>query len=193
LGATIKDGGGQLGAYTKDFVGSLSTNFSDVLNNSANQVYEDIELTSQVENYFTEIVIDPIAHSQQIVQSGLEPFRTLEVETYSGSNGQALDLANYYLAIYKTPKVGISKVVCRSAAQNSWQLDFGYSWYDILGYRTYLTFRGTTYYMTILGSSFTATPEGSVFTFYLADNALNPFFVLNNSAYGILDTNKLSW
>ena len=187
LGATVKDGSGQLGIYTKDFIGSLSTNFSDVLNNATNQVYEDIELTSQVENYFTEIVVNPPTPiAQQVAQYGLEPFRTLELDTYNVSALQGSDLANYYLAIYKTPAVGISKLVCRSEAQNSWQLDFGYAWYDILGYRTNVTFRGQTYYMTILGSSFTATPEGSVFTFYLADNKLTPFLYLNDATYGIL-------
>jgi hypothetical protein len=193
LSATVKDGSGELGVYTKDFVGSLSVNFSDTTNNAANQVYEDIELTSQVENYFTEVIVNPTYYAQQRVTSGSAPYRTLEVATYSGSASQALDLANYYLSVYKTPTLGISRVTCRSEAQNSWSLDFGYSWYDILGYRTNLTFRGTTYYMTILGSTMQATPAGSTFTFYLADNALNPWFVLNSATYGVLGTNRLSW
>ena len=186
LAATLKDGSGQLGANTKDFIGTLPVEFSDVSNNATNQVYEDIELTSQVENYFTEIVVDSISYPQQVAQSGSAPFRTLQLHTFAGSAGQASDLANYYLAIYKTPSVSISKLVCRSESQNSWQLDFGYAWWDIVGYRTDVTFRGTTYYMTILGSSFTATPAGSVFTYYLVANTLTPFLYLDNAVYGIL-------
>lgn len=193
LGATIKDGGGQVGAYTKDFVGSLSVSFSDTTNNAANQVYEQVQLQSQVENYFTQIIVNPTGFAQQVASSGSAPYRNLALSTISGSTGQALDLANYYLSLYKVPSVGITQVTCRSESQNSWNLDFGYAWYDIIGYRTNLTFRGVTYYMTILGSSFTATPAGSVFTFDLIDNALNPWFILNNAQYGVLGTNKLSW
>lgn len=193
LSATVKDGAGQLGVYTKDFVGSLPVNFSDALNDATHQVYEQIELTSQVENYFTQVLVNPEAYDQQFAEEGVAPFRTLEVSTISGSAGQALDLANYYLTIYKDPTVGISKVVCRSEAQNVWGLDFGYGWWDILGYRTNLTFRGTTYYMTILGSSMQATPSGSTFTYYLQDNNLTPWFVLDDPVYGVLDTNRLSW
>lgn len=193
LGATIKDGGGQVGAYTKDFVGTLGVSFSDTTNDATNQVYEQIELQSQVENYFTQIIVNPVAYAQQEATDGAGPYRNLVVSTMSGSTGQALDLANYYLSLYKVPNLGITQVTCRSESQNVWNLDFFYSWYDILGYRTNLTFRGETYYMTILGSSFTATPAGSVFTFDLIDNALNPWFILDSAEYGILDTNKLSW
>ena len=193
LGSTLKDGGGQIGVYTKDFVGTLAVSFSDTLNNSANQVYEQIELSSQVENYFTQIIVTPSAFPQQVVSSGSAPYRNLSLATISGSAGQALDLANYYLSLYKTPNLGITQVTCRSESQKTWNLDFGYSWYDILGYRTNLTVRGVTYYMTILGSSFTATPNGSVFTYDLVDNALTPWFILNDPEYGVLGQNKLSW
>ena len=47
--------------------------------------------------------------------------------------------------------------------------------------------------MTILGASMQATPEGSTFTYYLIDNALTPWFFLDDPVYGVLGTNKLSW
>lgn len=193
LSATIKDGGGQLGVYTKDFVGSLPVSFSDTTNNATNQVYEAIQLSSQVENYFTEVLIDTESFGQARAAVGAGPYRTLKLSTFNGSLSQATDLANYYLALYQTPQVTISQVTCRSEAQNTWALDLGYEWYDILGYRTNLTFRGTTYYMSILGSSFQATPSGSTFTYDLASAAFLPFFILNDPNYGILGTNRLSW
>lgn len=193
LSATVKDGGGQLGVYTKDFVGSLPVQFSDTTNNATNQVYEEIQLSSQVENYFTQIIIDTDSYGQAVAFTGAGPYRTLKLETFSGSAGQALDLANYYLALYQTPLVGISQITCRSEAQNTWALDLGYEWYDILGYRTNVTFRGTSYYMSILGSTFQATPSGSTFSYNLASAAYLPFFILNDAQYGVLDTNRLSW
>jgi hypothetical protein len=193
LSATVKDGGGNLGVYTKDFIGTLPVSFSDTTNDGTHQVYEQIQLTSQVENYFTEILVDTELYGQARAYTGAGPYRTLRLSTFSGTLGQAQDLAEYYLAIYQTPIVGISQITCRSESQNTWALDLGYSWYDILGYRTDLTFRGTTYYMSILGSSFQATPEGSTFSYDLASAAFLPFFILDSPTYGILDTNRLSW
>jgi len=196
LGATVKDGSGQLGVNTKDFVGSLPVAFSDTLNNSTHQVFEDIEFTSQVENFFTQVIINTHSFSQITKTSGSAPFRTLELDTISGSAAQAEDLANYYLAIYDTARLGLTRITCRSEAQNTWNLDLGdggYEFWDIPGYRTDLTFRGTEYYVTILGASMQATPEGSTFTYYLIDNALTPWFFLDDPVYGVLGTNKLSW
>lgn len=193
LSATVKDGGGQLGVYTKDFIGTLAVSFSDTTNDATHQVYEQIQLSSQVENYFTEILVDTALYGQARAYTGSGPYRTLKLGTYSGSLSQAQDLAEYYLAIYQTPFVGISQLTCRSEAQNTWALDLGYSWYDILGYRTNVTFRGTTYYMSILGSSFQATPQGSTFTYDLASAAFLPFFILDDPIYGVLDTSRLSW
>lgn len=196
LSATLKDGGettDTIGIYSKNFAGSLPVQFSDTTNNATNQVYEQIKLTSQVENYFTQVTVTTQFNGTATVTTGAAPFRTLPLSTINSSNSQATDLANYYLGNYNTPRIGITEIVCKSEAQNTWALDLGYGWWDIVGYRTYVTFRGTTYYMTILGCTFDATPAGSTFTYQLADASLSPFFILDSSVYGVLDTNKLSW
>lgn len=193
LGATIKDGSGQLGVNTKDFIGSLPVAFSDVANNATNQAYEKIDFTSQVENYFTKVIITPSLYPEQVSSVGSAPFRTLSLSTISGSAGQAKDLADYYLALYQTPLISINSITCRSEAQNTWALDLGYAWWDIIGYRTTVTFRGTSFYMSIIGASFQATPAGSTFTYYLAGADFLPFFILDDVNFGVLDQNKLSW
>jgi hypothetical protein len=196
LSSTLKDGGelvDVIGLYTKDFVGTLPVAFSDTANNSTNQVYNQVKLTSQVENYFTNVVVTTQFNGTANVTTGSAPYRTLPLTTINASNAQATDLANYYLGNYNTPRTTITEITASSEAQSSWALDLGYGWWDIIGYRTNVTFRGATYYMTILGSSFTATPSGSMFTYQLADASLSPFFVLDDPVYGILDTNKLSW
>lgn len=196
LSSTLKDGGDttdQIGIYSKNFVGSLPVSFSDTTNNSTNQVYNQVKLTSQVENYFTQVIVTTQFNGSANVSTGTAPYRTLPLNTINSSNATATDLANYYLGQYNTPSTAITELVCVSEAQNTWALDLGYGWWDIIGYRTNVTFRGTTYYMTILGSTFSATPAGSTFTYTVADASLTPFFVLDNAQYGILDTNKLSW
>lgn len=196
LSATLKDGGpttDTIGLNSKNFVGSLPCSFSDTTNNYYNQVYNQVKLTSQVENYFTNVVVTTQFNGTANVTTGSAPYRTLPISTINSSNSQATDLANYYLGNYNTPRTTITEITATSEAQSQWGLDLGYGWWDIIGYRTNVTFRGTTYYMTILGSTFTATPGGSMFSYQLADASLSPFFVLDDPVYGILDTNKLSW
>ena len=102
-------------------------------------------------------------------------------------------LAAYLLGIYGDNGFGISSISCNSEAQNTWALDLGYAWWDIVGYSTYVYFRGQTFRCTILGSDFSATPEGSRFTYYLADIGLTPYLILDDASTGILDVNKIGW
>lgn len=193
VGATLKDGSGQPGVFTKDFVGTLPAIFSDTANNSTNQVYDNIRFDSLASDYYTQVEVNTESYGQVVVSTGSAPYRTLRIDTVNSSVGQAQDLANYYLGIYSTPSIGISEISCLAEAQNSMNLEFGYGWYDLPGYRTYVQFRGASYYMTILGSSFDARPGTARYTYYLAAADLTPYLILNSAEYGILDTNKLSW
>jgi hypothetical protein len=193
LGATIKDGSGQLGVYTKDFAGTLPIGFSDVTNDSTHQVYDELQFDSLAQDFFTEIEVNTNAYGTVVVQTGSEPYRTLRISTFSGSAAQATDLANYYLGIYQTPTFGISSISATAEEQNTYGLDLGYAWWDLPGYRCNLTFRGVDYYLQILGCDFTATPEGSRFTFSVIAADLVPYLILDDPVYGRLDYNKLSW
>ncbi len=193
LGATIKDGSGQLGVYTKDFVGTLPVAFSDVANNATNQVFDELTFDSLSEDYFNQVEVETNSYGTIVVNTGSAPYRTLRISTFSGSANQATDLANYYLGIYSEPTFGISSISASAEAQNSFALDLGYGWWDLPGYRCNLTFRGTTYYLQILGCQFSATPNSSRYTYSVIDGDLTPYLILDSSIYGILDTNKLSW
>jgi len=195
VGATIKDGGGtDIGVYGRDWLGNLPVSFSDVTNNESNQAYDNIVFDSVSADYFTEIELNTYSYGDVVVTTGTAPFRTLRQTTFNASASQATDLANYLLGIYGDNGFGISSISCNSEAQNSWALDLGYGWWDIIGYTTYVYFRGQTFRCTVLGSDFSATPEGgSRFTYYLADVGLTPFLVLDDTTFGILDTNKLGW
>lgn len=193
VGATIKDGSFQVGVYTKDFNGTLPAVFSDTLNNSTNQVYDQIRFDSLASDYFTQVEVNTQDYGTIVASVGSAPYRTLRISTINSSAAQAQDLADYYLGIYSNPSFGISEISCLAEAQNSMNLEFGYSWYDLPGYRTYVNFRGQSYYMTILGTSFDATPESARYTYYLAAADLTPYFVLDSDIFGVLDQNKLSW
>lgn len=194
-GSTIKDGSDSniVGVNGRDFVDNLPVSFSDVSNNSANQVYDSIVFDSRSSDFFTEIELNTESYGDVTVTTGTAPFRTLRQTTFSASASQATDLANYLLAIYGDNGFGISEISCKSDAQNVWNLDFGYGWWDIIGYTTYVTFRGQVFRCVITGASFSATPNEARFTYSVADIGLTPFLVLDDTSVGILDTNKLGW
>lgn len=193
LGATLKDGSNQIGVYTKDFVGVLPVSFSDTTNDSTHQIYDELTFDSLSQDYYTSVEVNTNAYGTVVVSTGSAPYRTLRISTFSGSLAQATDLANYYLGIYSTPSFGISSISAIAEAQSSMQLELGYAWWDLPGYKTSVTFRGNTYNLQILGCDFTATPDGSRFTYSVIDADLTPYLILDSATYGILDTNKLSW
>lgn len=195
VGATIKDGSDNniVGVYGRDWNGTLPVAFSDTTNNSTNQVFDNIVFDSVSSDYFTEIELNTTSFGDIVANTGVAPYRTLRQTTFSASASQATDLANYLLGVFGENGFGISEISCKSEAQNSWALDLGYGWWDIVGYYTTVTFRGTVYRCAVLGSAFTATPSESRFTYYLADIGLIPFLTLNDQYNGILDYNKLGW
>lgn len=193
LGATIKDGSGQLGAYTKDFIGLLPFSFSDVTNNSSTYVYDELTFDSLAADYYTQIQVDINTGVTVTRSQGSAPYRTQRISTFSANVAQAQDLADWLLGQFGTASFGISSLSILSSAQNSFAIDASYAFYDWIGYRTQVTFRGTTQTMTILGVSFTADAFDSRYTFTVADSDLTPYFYLDSNLYGVLDQNKLNW
>jgi hypothetical protein len=193
LGSTIKDGSGQLGAYTKDFIGLLPFSFSDVTNNSSTYVYDELTFDSLAADYYTQVQVDINTGVTVTRSQGSAPYRTQRISTFSSSSGQAQDLADWLLGQFGTASFGISSLSILSSAQNSFAIDASYAFYDWIGYRTQVTFRGTTQTMTILGVDFTADAFDSRYTFTVADADLTPYFYLDSDLYGVLDQNKLNW
>jgi hypothetical protein len=192
-GSVLKDGSGQLGLYTKDFIGELPVSFSDVTKSATVQDYEALTFDSLAQDYFTQVQVDMNSGTTVLRESGSAPFRTLRVSTYSVNTAQATDLGDWLLGIYSRPGFGISEVSAVASSQSTFNLDLGYGYWDLPGYKTSLVFRGTTYQLTILGVAFTADANDSRFTYSVIDSDLTPYFYLDSATNGILDTNRLNW
>jgi hypothetical protein len=192
-GAVLKDGSGLLGLYTKDFIGILPVSFSDATKSASVQDYEALTFDSLAQDYFTQVQVDMNTGSVVLREAGTAPHRTLRVSTFNSSTGQATDLADWLLGVYSRPGFGISEVSAVASSQSTMNLDLGYGYWDLPGYRTQLVFRGYTYTLTILGVAFTADANDSRFTYSVIDADLTPYFYLDSNLYGILDTNKLNW
>jgi len=181
------------------FFSNVSTiNFSDVANDSTNQVYNQINFDSLADNFYTQVTVTPESFgAATVTQVGASlPYRTYQTNTLSASTAQATDYANYLLANYGTAALAISSVTCSGDAQSSFQLDkmgenseFG----KTVGRQVSVAFRGTTYQCVVEGVTMSATPGESLFTFHLSGADLNSYLILNNTNYGRLDFNKLGY
>ena len=176
-------------------------NFSDVANNSTNQVYERIDFGSFADNYYTQVRVQPEGlTTQTVTQVGATtPYRTYEVNTLNASNAQALDYANYLLNNYDTANFAITAITCKAESQASFQLDrVGFTAADApfscaMGSQVSVAFRGTTFQCIIEGAVMSATPAGSTYTYYVSGADLNAYLILDNLVFGKLDNNKLGY
>jgi len=176
---------------------TCTVNFSDVANNSTNQVYDQTTFGSLSDNFYTQVSVDPADYAVQTVTktAAVRPYRTYAVNTLSASASQALDQANFLLSQYQTQKFALTSVSCLAEAQTSFKLDkMGLSQLgEIIGSRVSVTFRGTVYYSVVEGIAVTATPESSRYTYYLSGADLNNYLILDDTVFGTLDYNKLGY
>lgn len=173
-----------------------TVNFSDVTNNSTNQVYDQINFGSYADNYYTQVTVDPENFAEATVQTGTAPFRTLLTNTFNASTAQATDYANYLLSNYDEQSQALLSISCLAEAQNTFVLDAlggSGSLASYPGLLVSVTFRGTVFNCVIEGVTMTATPESSRYTFYLSGADLNAYLILDNTVFGRLDYNKLGY
>ena len=162
--------------------------------------YDRIDFDSLAQNYFTQVTIDPDAYAAQIASTGSAPYRNLSLNTWSSSAAAGLDLANYYLNLYKDPALAVSalhvNVNTAKAAEGYRQiLTSGVSAGTFLGVgvQVPVVFRGTTTACIIEGGSLSATPGSVSWTIYVSGADLNSYLVLDNPVLGKLDENKLGF
>lgn len=180
--------------------GVMTGALSDATSLSASDLrYDSIQFDSLAQNYFTQVTVDPESYATQTVSNipvG-ESARNYTVNTYSGSDGQTTDLANFYLSQFGTPSIGISEVgfsLNTLTTQTQCQTILAlFAAPSPVALQMNVVFRGTTYTCIIEGFNITATPAEQSVQLYVSDNSLNNFLILNNTNFGRLDYNKLGF
>jgi hypothetical protein len=180
------------------FIGYTAQVFFGDTNAPYEQNYSQINFDSYSDNYYTQVTVDPESFSPSTVTKAgaAAPYRTYQTNTLNASTAQATDYANYLLANYSDPKLGISSVTCIAEAQTSFRLDragYNNSLGSAPGCRTTVQFRGVVYYCVIEGVTMSASPAGATFTFYLSAEDLNAYLILNDNFFGKLDENRLAY
>jgi hypothetical protein len=157
--------------------------------------YNSISFEGLADNYYTQVTVDPADYAAQTVQTGTAPYRTYTVNTLNSSTGQALDMANYLLSNYQTPRLAISSITVNMQSIGPPTGGYTLPFYgnQNVGTAVAVKFRGTTYNCIIEGSSWSGTPGNINATFYLSSALYNNFLLLDNTVYGTLNNNRLGY
>jgi len=168
-------------------------NFSDVDNDIFYQAYDVLDFDSLADNFYTQAIVTSPVVATQAATIGSAPYKSFTKNTYSRTVAQSADLAGYLLAQGQTEIISPTVISCVSSAQNVALLDtLGSGRFVELPYFYIdIKFRGVQFEARIEGATLTATPEQTRVTYNLSSQEANPFFILNDSNFGVLDQNKL--
>jgi hypothetical protein len=171
--------------------------FSDQTNDATHRVFSNVVLDSLADSYFTRVIVTPVSVAEQISTFGPAPYRDLGISTYSATTVAASDLADYKLALYKTPTLGLAEVTTVTEAQQTKNLDtlgvadleMGY----LPRYQVTLSLRGSTFLAQIEGVRVSASPGSSQWTFLVSPIPVLGWFTLDSTEFGELDDDRLAY
>jgi hypothetical protein len=168
-------------------------NFSDVDNDIFYQVYDVLDFDSLADNFYTQAIVTSPVVANQIAAVGSAPYKSFTKSTYARTVAQAADLAGYLLAQGQTEIISPTVISCVSSSQDVALLDTlgGGRFVELPYYYIDIKFRGVQFEARIEGATLTATPEQTRVTYNLSSQEANPFFILNDPNFGVLDQNKL--
>lgn len=165
-----------IGVFTDGSVGSPTS--SDIK-------YDEVQFAGIADNYFTKVIVTPEGGA---AQSAGSTGRTLDVATYSQTNNDALQAANYILAqVNVDTQIPFMISALWNRQTNNMLLTRG------PGSLTTVILRGTTYQVYVLSRQVSATPGQTRFSFGVTDALAIGYFILNNQYFGVLNQNKLGW
>jgi hypothetical protein len=161
------------------------------------QKYNRIQYLSSVQSTFTQVTVEPQGLTPQTVTTGSAPFNSLSYQTLSATTGDALDLANYLLAISDsvtpTPFTLTTSTIFEDTATDVAIVRDGFTEQkSTLGRPVQVLFRGTTVNAIIQGVNTVFYPDYAQVQLYLSPS-LGQAFILDSSAFGVLDTNRLGF
>jgi len=147
--------------------------------------YEQINFQSMADNYSTKVIVNAVGFAQQDAGTGTYVY---ELDTINGSASQADDIAGYVKTMLDLNQRNPTSVRFNGAANNSpiQAARMGTNYDGVT-----ITFRGTTYYALIEGCSFNANASNWDCELYLSALAYQPWFQLDSTQLGVLNTNKL--
>jgi hypothetical protein len=180
--------------------GSGSFTFSDAGTVGAYK-FTDLQFLSSVQNTFNQVQVVAPGLATQTSTTGSAPYTTLVYNTYNKTTSDALSLANYITRVQSTSTASpysittttLTAPTCMTlGVLNDWTIYTTGLGAMTLGAAVTVIFRGTTTTAQIQGINTTFYPDYGTVQLFLSPSLGTPF-ILNSSAFGVLDTNRLGY
>ena len=185
-------GGATLGAFSTTWywyftprTGDLSVDgiFTDLPDPLYTKLrYSQLEFAGIGDNYADSVIVEPAGLAAQTAGTGS---RVYSVQTYDQTTTQAADNAAWLQAQLSDQTAGPRSI------SYTWEQQGGS--YKTVGELIQIEFRGSTYYAEILSTTTTFSPEGTRVTHNLAPYEQVNWFILDQTVFGRLDYNRLSY
>jgi len=162
-------------------------------------LYDGIKFRSSTDNYYNQVSITPLSVAAQEASDGTTPVFGLQKNTVDYSTTQADDHAEWLLANFASRNSTIAEITMTDVQQETLAgpNPFNYSMIqacnETINSRGTIGFRGDSYNVIYEGVQITATPQQTRVTLYMSGQDNNAYLILNDSIYGKLDENKLSF
>ena len=160
---------------------------------------ESLQYESSAQNTFSRVQVEAAGLATQTVEASTGPYNTAVLNTYNPTTATALNVAGYFYNLNSgqlTPvpsTIRTNTLVSSSCTDLVKMLTFEASnieFYGYIGSPTIVTFRGVTANAIIQGIECTFYVDHASVTTYLSPGIGIPF-TLNDSNFGILNTNRL--
>jgi len=179
-------------------VGDTPFTFSDT-GAVGTRKFNDLQFLSSVQNTFNEINVQAAGLTTQTA-AGTAPFNSLNYATFNSSTADSLNQANYLFAMLSGQLqacpyiVGVNDLIDDGIVEALLRM---YNTQEaspqrVLQSRATVTFRGVTSEGIIQGVSGVFYPDRATAQVYLSPSLGQPF-ILDSSAFGVLDTNRLGY
>jgi hypothetical protein len=169
------------------FLGTITDNVAAVFPPYA--LFDSVIFRSQADSFFDEVVVEPEGLASQTAGTGP---RVYSFKSYDETTAQASNLAAYVLSTLQVQQSVPSSISAISEVQNS-DVMMNAAWRAGTGVRLNLRLRGVLQKLFVEGSTITATPEQTRFTLNVVSAAALNFLVLDSTALGVLDEDKLGF
>lgn len=156
--------------------------------------FDQLRFGSLTDNYYDKVTVIPDGLAAQTAGTGE---KELIVDTYNQNTADALNLAQYLLAIQSSAATGPQQISALFEAQPSTTSAQALLLLSVVPYldlrSCVVEFRGAEYPVIVIGEQWSINPAQTRVTYNLFNGSNYNFLVLDDATFGKLDENKLGW
>ena len=172
---------------TQPIIGDFTDDTLVTINDQA--TFQNVTFRSYADSYFDQVVVEAAGLLPRAAGLGN---RVYTIQTFDETLGQAKNLADYLLATLQVQESVPSTLSTIAEIQNT-NVAIEAAQTAGSGRRCGLILRGDSYTVFVEGSTVTATPAQTRISLNLVSSEALSFFILDSTAFGRLDTDRLGF